>query len=251
MIDFSLYTIAVLCIAFIWSGFVRAGLGFGGAGLMYPVALLAVDSVLFLVPIICVQLIFFASITLFKDFGKINWPVMKRAFLIILPPFMVGVFGLIQLPELWVLLTLYIIIIAYSCNYLLYSEKLTPKPWLDYPLLLVGGYVSGLSLSGAPLIAAIVIRQLDKKEIKASLFILWVVLCCIKLATLGYFEVDLQLEHQLWLLPCALVGHVLGNRFHDKILRLKPVILYRLIGSAMLILCLASLTPRVITMLAN
>ncbi len=51
--EFDLFTITVLIIAFLWSGFVRAGLGFGGAGLMYPVALIAVDSILFLVPIVC------------------------------------------------------------------------------------------------------------------------------------------------------------------------------------------------------
>ena len=78
--EFDLYTIVILMIAFWWSGFVRAGIGFGGAGLMYPVALLAVDSILFLVPIICVQLLIFSTATLIKDHHLIDWKTLGKLF---------------------------------------------------------------------------------------------------------------------------------------------------------------------------
>ena len=239
--EFSLYTIIVLIIAFLWSGFVRAGLGFGGAGLMYPIALLAVDSVVFLVPIICVQLILFCCATLVKDFRLIDWKIVMVIFALVLPTFLVGVFGLITLPEKWVLITVYAVIIFYSLSYIFNFDTQKLGTWLDAPSLLIGGYVSGLSLSGAPLIAAVAIKRLDKTRIRASLFVLWTVLVCIKLATLYMYNIDLQLHHQLWLLPCALIGHLIGLKAHKRLQSLEGPIFYRYLGSGLLGICLISI----------
>ncbi|HAD37034.1 MAG TPA: permease, partial [Gammaproteobacteria bacterium] len=32
-----------------------------------------------------------------------------------------------------------------------------------------------------------------------------------------YSGVDLQLLHQVWLLPCAAIGHVMGLKVHQKL----------------------------------
>jgi uncharacterized protein len=240
--EFDLYTIVVLMIAFWWSGFVRAGIGFGGAGLMYPVALLAVDSILFLVPIICVQLLIFSTATLIKDHHLIDWKTLGKLFATLFPTFMIGVFGLITLPADLVLYTVYAVIIYYSLSYIFNINTARLGKWLDYPVLLAGGYVSGLSLSGAPLIAAVAIKKLEKRRVRASLFVLWSVLVVMKLGTLYIYDVDLQLRHQLWLLPCALVGHLMGLRVHDRLMLVEGPAFYRWLGAGLLAVCLASIT---------
>lgn len=229
-------------IAFIWSGFIRAGLGFGGAGLMYPVALIAVDSILFLVPIVCVQLLILSGITLVRDHRLIDWKVVITMFALVLPTFMAGVFGLIKLPEIWPLITVYAVIIFYSFSYILNWDTSKAGKWLDAPSLIVGGYVSGLSLSGAPLIAAVAIKRLNKHSIRASLFVLWIALVCIKLFTFYLYDVDLQLRHQAWLLPCALIGHFMGLRAHNYLLKMEGPLFYRCLGFGLLALCLLSIS---------
>jgi len=245
--EFSLYTIVVLAVAFWWSGLVRAGLGFGGAGLMYPVALLAVDSVVFLVPLICVQLMIFSSATLVREHPKIDWRVLGILIAIIMPTFMLGVLGLISFPE-WILLAVvYLVIISYSLFYLFnFHTSATSNWWIDGPILVLGGYVSGLSLAGAPIIAAVGLRLLDRTQVRATLFVLWFICCAIKLSTLAYYQVDLQLRHQLWLLPSALVGHLMGMRLHQRILQLQSPVFYRWMGAVLLTLCLVSLAKQVV-----
>jgi len=245
--DFTPYVILVLAISFWWSGLVRAGLGFGGAGLMYPVALLAVDSIVFLVPIICVQLMIFSSVTLAREYRKIDWHVLTILLAAILPTFMLGVLGLVSFPE-WVLLAaVYTVIVSYSVFYIFnFHTSSKSSWWVDGPILLLGGYVSGLSLAGAPIIAAVGLRLLDRNQLRATLFVLWFLLCAIKLSTLAYYDVDLQVRHQLWLLPCALLGHLIGMRLHERILHMQSPVFYRWMGSALLVLCLISLVSQLL-----
>ena len=230
-------TVIVLIIGFAWSGFVRAGLGFGGAGLMYPIALLVVDSVLFLVPLVCVQVLVFSIGTLIRDHRLINWRVLRWLMAVLVVPFFVGVLGLVTLPEFAVLMMVYTVITIYALGYIFRIESATPRAWVELPALLVGGYVSGLSLAGAPLIAAVVGKRLQRHEFRATLFVLWPTLVVIKLATLVSFGVDLQLQHQAWLLPSALVGHVLGMRAHDYLLTRKTDSFYTWLGVGLLLIC--------------
>ncbi len=244
--EFTPLTIAILMLAFWWSGFVRAGLGFGGAGLMYPVAFLVVDSVIFIVPIVGVHLIVFTSYTLLKgDYKKIDWVTTRRLLLIILPAKIAGVFGLLQLPDLWLLMSVYIIIIFYSLGYIFDFKSNKPKKWLNIPSLLFGGYVSGLTLSGAPIIAAVAMQYLKKEQARASLYVIWIVAVTIKLSTLMYYNIDMQWQHQLWLFPVALVGTIMGNRMHDRLQQLNSRVFYRWMGIALLTLSLIGLSKHI------
>lgn len=249
--EFTTLNICILLIAFWWAGFVRAGLGFGGAGLMYPIAFLAVDSVLFIVPIIGTQLLFFAGITLaMGEYKKIDWHTVAWILIVLLPPTLAGVFGLLQLPEFWVLMSVYIIIILYSLNYIFgkHQNNTNQKPntWLNIPILLFGGYVSGLTLSGAPVIAAVALQYLKKEHARASLYVIWIVAVSIKLSTLSAFNVDMQLRHQVWLLPIATVGHLMGLKVHDKLIEMKSPKFYRWMGIALLTLSIIGLTRHII-----
>lgn len=241
MIEFTPITVIVLLIAFWWSGFVRAGLGFGGAGLMYPIAFLVIDSVLFIVTVVGVHLLFFSLITLCSGgYKKVDWPTTIKLLLIILPPTLVGVFGLLQMSDFLLLMVVYGILILYSLSYIFQFET-KPSPWLNVPILLLGGYVSGLSLSGAPLIAAVALQYLKKEQARESMYVLWVVLVFIKLATLIAYDVDMNWEHHLWLLPMAILGTLMGTRLHKKIQAMQNEQFYRWMGFTLLALSLTGL----------
>ena len=53
--------------------------------------------------------------------------------------------------------------------------------------------------------------------------------------------VDLQWRHQLWLLPCATVGHLLGLRFHEYMLQADTKLFYRVLGFGLLAVSLVGL----------
>ena len=54
----------IIFIIFIWSGFVRSGLGFGGAVLSLPFLLIVTNQPLVFLPIIAVHLLVFSSLTI-------------------------------------------------------------------------------------------------------------------------------------------------------------------------------------------
>ena len=61
---------------FVWSGFVRAGLGFGGAVLALPLLLMVDNAPLFWLPILSVHLLVFTAITLRSRLGAVDWAVL-------------------------------------------------------------------------------------------------------------------------------------------------------------------------------
>ena len=60
MVDLSWVQYALIGLVFIWSGFVRSGLGFGGAVLSLPFLLLIDNNPLVYLPIISVHLLVFS-----------------------------------------------------------------------------------------------------------------------------------------------------------------------------------------------
>jgi hypothetical protein len=96
-------------------------------------------------------------------------------------------------------------------------------------------YISGTSLIGAPLIIAVAAQHLPREKLRDTLFGLWFILVLIKLTAFIWVGLDLQLIHHLWLLPCAAIGHVIGLRFHDRILKAETPVFFRLLGVVLLI----------------
>ena len=70
MSDLALYQYVLIGLIFIWSGFVRSGLGFGGAVLSLPFLLLVLDDPLVFLPIIAVHLLVFSSLTIWMNNRK-------------------------------------------------------------------------------------------------------------------------------------------------------------------------------------
>ncbi len=168
---------------FLWAGFVRTGLGFGGAALGLPLMLLVGATPVYWLPIIGIHLLFFSSLTLAKSLKKVDWPYLKRSLLWIIPPTLIGVAGLLSLPDDVIVVFIYSITIFYAVTWIFNTQITSHSPWVDKLLLIFGGYVAGTSLTGAPLIVAVYMRHIAKEYLRNTLFVLWFILVSIKMIT--------------------------------------------------------------------
>lgn len=251
MADLSIIQYLLIALVFVWSGFVRSGLGFGGAVLSLPFLLLIDNQPLVYLPLIAVHLLIFSSATVITRYIKqqkmpigeaqqaqksINWPYLKYAFSIIIIPKLIGVFGLLTLPTTVMSTIIFVIVSCYAITYILNKPFTSNKPWLDVLFLMLGGYISGTSLIGAPLIIAVIANHVNKYQLRDTLFVLWFVLVTIKMSMFVYLGIDLQLIHHLWLLPAATVGHFIGLHFHQRLLAGEQAKFYRLLGGVLLLI---------------
>lgn len=243
------YQYLLIGLIFIWSGFVRSGLGFGGAVLSLPFLLLVHNDALVFLPLISVHLLVFASITIFQNNrkpdsggGTVNWRYLRYLLLVMLIPKLIGVLGLVTLPSNVMSGVIFTIVAVYSLSYIFNRPFKSNSKVVDTVFLLLGGYISGTSLIGAPLIIAVAAQHVAREQLRDTLFALWLVLVTIKMAAFIYFEVDLQLIHHLWLLPCAFIGHLIGLRFHRHMLQTDAAVFMRFLGSALLLISLVGLT---------
>ena len=58
-----------------------------------------------------------------------------------------------------------------------------------------------------------------KEQLRNTLFVLWFILVGIKMSTFAALGVELHLLTAALLLPVAAIGHVLGLKAHDAIIR--------------------------------
>ncbi len=209
---------AIVAVLFVWTGFVRSGLGFGGAALGLPMLLLVEDQPLIWLPIIGAHLLFFSALTLRTRIHNVAWAYLRRAAVPVVPAAIVGVLGLINLPTEWLLVFIYSITLFYSVIWILDWAIHSQHAWVDRLLLVLGGYIAGTSLSGAPLMVAVFMRNVPLEQLRNTLFVLWFILVTIKMSTFVVFGVNLHLWAALTLLPVAAIGHVLGLKAHDVIL---------------------------------
>lgn len=217
--DFTTTQLLLIGLIFVWTGFVRAGLGFGGGALGIPLMLLVYPEPLFWLPVIGTHLLFFSALTLRTRLNNVDWPFLRYAMLFIVPAALIGVFGLINLPTLWVLAFIYAVTLFYALIWMLEWTIESHHAGVDKLLLLLGGYVAGTALTGAPLMVAVFMRHVSRGQLRNTLFVLWFTLVTIKMTTFAAFGVDLQTLSALLLLPVATVGHVIGLKTHDALMR--------------------------------
>jgi predicted exporter len=148
---------------------------------------------------------------------------------------MIGVFGLITLPTELLSAIIFVIVAVYSTTYIFNTSFNSKNKALDIFFLMLGGYISGTSLIGAPLIIAVLANHINRHQLRDSLFVLWFILVTIKMTAFIYVGIDLQLIHHLWLLPAAGIGHLIGLRFHDKMLQTDTKTFYRGLGIILLL----------------
>jgi len=233
LLDLGPLQIAAACLIFVWSGFVRAGLGFGGAVLALPLLLLVSNQPLFWLPILAWHLLFFSAVTLHSRLDNVDWQALRSTLPYILPAKLIGVFGLLSLPNRWLVVIIYGITSFYAVLWISGHKIKSDRPWLDRLMLSAGGYFSGTSLSGAPLIAAIYVKKIQRYRLRDTLFVLWFGLVSIKLATLIWFDIDPQPVASMLLVPVTAIGHIIGLKAHEYLLE-HDALFKRALGLAMI-----------------
>jgi len=252
--DLAAWQYAAIAVLFVWSGFVRSGLGFGGAVLTLPFLLMVDNAPLVFLPLIAVHLLFFSSLTIAlahwrtrrkpggaPSAGTVNWSFLRYALPLMFIPKLIGVAGVITLPADIVSGFIFCLVSVYAVSYILDRPFQTRGGRFDPWLLMLGGYVSGTSLIAAPLVVPVAASRMPKEQVRDTLFVLWFVLVAVKLIAFVIGGVDLQWIHHLWLLPCAAVGHLLGLRFHAYTLRAETRVFFRVLGIGLLSVSLAGL----------
>jgi uncharacterized membrane protein YfcA len=234
LLDFSLNQALLIGLLFIWAGFVRTGLGFGGAALGLPLMLFIHNDPRLWLPIISTHLLFFSGLTLRTRLHNVDWRYLRQSSIYIIPPAILGVFGLVNLPILWLNLFIYGVTLFYGLVWLFNKPIESRQDWVDKFLLILGGYVAGTSLTGAPLMVAVYMRHVSKERLRDTLFVLWFVLVSIKMTTFVVLSVDLHFIQALMLLPIAAIGHVMGLKAHQAITR-NELLFKRWVGGGLVV----------------
>jgi len=226
---------------FIWSGFVRSGLGFGGAALSLPPLLMVVNDPLIFLPAISFQLLFFSSLTVATRMGNVDWGFLAKIIGALAIPFAIGLVGLLNLPGTLLSSIVYISTLIYGIGYVMNYVFSSNSKLTDFAFLSFGGYVSGVSLIGAPLIVAVGGRYLHRDKMRDTFFVLWIVMVLFKISTFVAADVNLQWRLVLLSFPLAGIGHFLGLQAHQKIVQGDKARFERIIGAGLIAVSLLGL----------
>lgn len=247
MAELAYWQYLLIALLFIWGGFVRSGLGFGGAVLTLPFLLLILDEPLVFLPLIGVHLLIFSSLTVWQSHRAdhtattVNWAFVRWSLLVMAIPKAIGVLGVITLPGALISGFIFSIVTLYAISYILNRPIRSNNKVVDTGLIALGGYVSGTSLIAAPLVVPVAASRMPKEQLRDTLFALWFILVLVKLIAFLAAGVDMQWIHHLWLLPCATIGHVIGLKFHDYALQRDTALFFRFLGAGLLIVSVVGL----------
>ena len=244
MVFTSIELVIISCI-FIWIGFVRTGLGFGGAVLGLPLLMLVGGSPIDWLPIIGIHLIFFSGIALAKSLKTVDWGYLKKSLPWILPAKIIGVIGLINLPPTVMTVIVYTIVAFYALTWIMNFQIASREGWVTRLLLVLGGYISGTSLNGAPLLVAVYMQNIEIKKLRNTLFVLWFLLVSIKMSAFLVVDVYINWQFSLMLIPIAGLGHFVGLKVHDQIIE-NDTKFKRWMGSVLIVICIVGLSKALI-----
>ena len=238
---FSSIEIVVISLIFVWIGFVRTGLGFGGAVLGLPLLMVVGGSPIDWLPIIGIHLLFFSGIALANSLNAVDWDYLKKSLPWILPAKVIGVIGLISLPPTVMTLIVYSITSFYALTWIMNFQIASREGWISRLLLILGGYISGTSLNGAPLLVAVYMQNINVKRLRNTLFVLWFVLVTIKMSAFIIVDVYINWQFSLMLIPIAGLGHFVGLKVHDRIIE-NDTQFKRWMGGVLILVCIVGLT---------
>ena len=237
---FSPLELLMIAIIVTWIVFVRTGLGFGGAVLGLPILMLIGGSPIDWLPIIGIHLLFFSSITLSNSLRQVDWQYLKKSLPWILPAKIIGVIGLLSLPPNVMTVIVYLITILYSLTWINNSQIISKKTWVNNLLLFFGGYLSGTSLMGGVLLVAVYMNHIDLKKLRNTLFVLWFFLVSIKMVAFMAVGVYIDWRFSLMLIPVAALGHFIGLRMHERMIK-SDAKFKRWMGGVLIIVCMVGL----------
>lgn len=237
-----LWQLLLVGACFCWSGFVRSGLGFGGAALTLPLLLVFENDPLIFLPALGFQLLFFSLLTVATRFGNIDWMFLFKLVAALIIPFSIGMFGLLSLPGELLTGMVYVVTLIYGFSYLLNRAFSSDNRISDVIFIGLGGYASGVSLIGAPLIVAAAARYVAKEKMRDTFFVLWIFMVILKLSTFVAAEVNMQWRLALLSFPLAAIGHYFGLKAHKLIMTGNKGLFERVIGSGLVFVSLFGLS---------
>ena len=237
---FTSLELVLIAFIFTWIGFVRTGLGFGGAVLGLPILMLIGGSPIDWLPIIGIHLLFFSGITLSNSLKEVDWVYLKKSLPWILPAKIIGVIGLISLSPNIMTVIVYLITSLYALTWINNRQFISKKSWVNNILLFFGGYLSGTSLMGGVLLVAVYMSYVDIKRLRNTLFVLWFFLVSIKMAAFLAVGVFVDWQFSLTLIPVAALGHFIGLRVHDRMIQ-NDTKFKRWMGSVLILVCIVGL----------
>ena len=237
---FTSLELVLIAFIFTWIGFVRTGLGFGGAILGLPILMLIGGSPIDWLPIIGIHLLFFSGITLSNSLKEVDWVYLKKSLPWILPAKIIGVIGLISLSPNIMTVIVYLITSLYALTWINNSQFISKKNWVNNILLFFGGYLSGTSLMGGVLLVAVYMSYVDIKRLRNTLFVLWFFLVSIKMAAFLAVGVFIDWQFSVMLIPVAALGHFIGLRFHDRMIQ-NDTKFKRWMGGVLILVCIVGL----------
>jgi uncharacterized membrane protein YfcA len=235
-LDFSNLQIFLMALIFVWTAFVRSSLGFGGIALGMPFMLLVHNEALFWLPIFGIHLLFFSAITLQRDIRQVDWGFLKSSGRYIVPASLLGIFGLLSLPNHFLVGLIYGFTLFYALLWMMNWTINSHQGWLDKILLLAGGYVIGIGMPGMPLISSVCMRTVAMEKMRITLFVLISTLTIIRLGTFIAADINLHFIFALCLIPTAWIGHHLGMLAHDYVMQNRELF-RRVVGGALILVC--------------
>ena len=233
-----LTSMLAIALCFVWSGFVRSGLGFGGAALSLPIFLQIVESPLIFLPALAWQVLFFSSFTVITRMHNVSWRFLGKLGMQLAIPFSVGLFGLLSFPANILAGIVYVTTFMFGTAYISNRMLSGGNKFLNSVSLALGGYVSGIALIGAPLIVAASSHRLKTRQVRDTFFVFWIGMVLCKLSALKIADIDLQWKLSLLTLPLVGIGHFFGLKLHKRIISGDRSGFNRLVGAG---LCLVSL----------
>lgn len=147
--------------------------------------------------------------------------------LVHLAPFLLAgmVFGvtfLVNVPERWLLLILGLFVLTYSAWTLLFRKSQESiAPFWCVPFGAVGGMFTAMFGTGGPIYAIYLARRItDARTLRSSISTLIVFTAIVRLGLFAiaglYAQSELLLLSAL-MLPCAMLGFVVGTRYHNRL----------------------------------
>ena len=184
---------------------------------------------------------FFSGIALARSLKTVDWSYLKKSLPWILPAKIIGVIGLISLPPTVMTVIVYSITSFYALTWIMNFQIASSEGWVSRLLLILGGYISGTSLNGAPLLVAVYMQNIDVKRLRNTLFVLWFLLVAIKMGAFLTVDVYINWKFSLMLIPVAGLGHFVGLKVHDRIID-NDIQFKRWLGSVLIVICIAGLS---------
>jgi uncharacterized membrane protein YfcA len=202
-------------------GYVVYGLtGFGSSIIAVP--LLALFFPLrFAVPMMLVFDLLTGLLLGLRHRRDLSRPELLRLLPIVAVGMVAGVTLLVQVEERWLLLGLGCFVVAYAAWSLLTRALPTPVSarWA-VPAGLVGGAFTALYGTGGPIYTIYLARRLpDKVVLRATIGVLIFCTALIRLVLFtgsGFYQQAGLLPLAFALLPCAVIGYLIGSRLHAR-----------------------------------